>query len=66
MAERSLEISEFCELENFSRSMFYKLESQGKAPRTYNVGRKRLISPEARAAWRRDREAESAGEPVAA
>jgi hypothetical protein len=40
--------------------MFYKLEAQGLAPLTHNVGVKRLISPSADADWLRAREAASA------
>jgi len=40
--------------------MFYKLRSQGKAPRTHNAGTKQLISPAADARWIRAREAEAA------
>ena len=39
---------------------FYKLDEQGLAPKTHNVGVKRLISPEADAEWLRAREAEAA------
>jgi hypothetical protein len=39
--------------------MFYKLDEQGKAPKTYHVGVRRFITDEADAAWLRDREAES-------
>jgi len=54
----SFTIGEWCEHRRVSRSMFYKLEHQGQAPRTHYVGTKRLISDEADAAWLRDREAE--------
>ena len=40
--------------------MFYKLDGQGLAPKTYNVGRKRMVSPEADDTWLRAREAELA------
>jgi hypothetical protein len=40
--------------------MFYKLDAQGKAPRTYNVGSHQRISPEADEEWVRAREAERA------
>jgi hypothetical protein len=58
MSAKSISIAEWCAEENLSRSMFYKLDSLGKAPATYFVGRIRRISPEARAAWRADRIAE--------
>lgn len=58
-------INEWCKLRKVSRSMYYKLAAQGKAPRTHNVGTKRLISPEADAAWLREREAERNGAEAA-
>ena len=60
----SLTIDEWCELRKVSRSMFYKLGE--RAPRTHNVGVKRLISPDADAAWLRQREAEAMTAPQAA
>ena len=55
----SFTIPEWCAHRKVSRSMFYKLESQGLAPTTYNVGTSRRISPDADAAWLRQREKES-------
>jgi hypothetical protein len=62
----SLTIVEWCLLRKVSRSMFYKLEAKGLTPKTHNVGVKRLISPEADAAWLRQREEASARKTVAA
>jgi predicted DNA-binding transcriptional regulator AlpA len=62
--DESFTINEFCAVEKISRSFFYKLATQGKAPRTYSLGSTRRISGEARKEWRAAREAESA--PVAA
>jgi predicted DNA-binding transcriptional regulator AlpA len=50
-------IDEFCTAHGLSRSMFYKLEGQGLAPRTMSIGTRRLISAESAAEWRRAREA---------
>jgi predicted DNA-binding transcriptional regulator AlpA len=50
-------IDEFCAAHGFSRSMFYLLQGQGLAPKTMNVGTRRLITAEAAAEWRRAREA---------
>jgi hypothetical protein len=61
----SYSIAEWCELRRVSRSMFYKLASVGKAPRTHNVGTKRLISPDADSAWVQAREAECDGAEAA-
>lgn len=55
----SFTIPEWCAHRKVSRSMFYKLKSQGKAPKTHGVGVKQLISPHADAEWLRQREAEA-------
>ena len=60
MTDESLTLAEFCAAEKISRSMLYKLCEQGKGPRMFAVGTKRLISHEARQEWRRAREAETA------
>jgi predicted DNA-binding transcriptional regulator AlpA len=60
-AGRSHTIDQFCALEGISRSFFYKLKAQGKAPRIFNVGNCPRISEEARTAWRRQLEAEAGG-----
>jgi len=60
MAESSLTIRDFCEIEKLSRGSFYKLDRTGKAPLTYRVGVTRRITPEAHQAWRRAQEAEAA------
>lgn len=53
-------IDEFCAEHGISRAMFYKLRAQGKAPRLMEVGARKLVSVEAAAAWRREREAAGA------
>jgi hypothetical protein len=58
-SRRSYTIDEWCECRRISRGMFYKLDAQGKAPASYYVGAKRLISDEADADWLREREAEA-------
>jgi hypothetical protein len=52
-------VNEFCRRERICRSTFYNLKKAGKGPRVMLVGDKLRISPEARADWRRDREAEA-------
>jgi hypothetical protein len=47
-------VSEFCARHRISVQLFYKNRKQ--MPRTFNVGTRVLISKEAAAAWRRDRE----------
>ncbi|MGE4238690.1 hypothetical protein [Hydrogenophaga sp.] len=58
-------VPQFCDGHNISRTHFYELIKQGRAPRLMKVGRRTLISSEAAADWRRRMEAETAGEPVA-
>jgi hypothetical protein len=48
-------ISEFCKRHRISVQAFYKYRDL--MPATFNVGTRVLISREAAAAWRRDREA---------
>jgi hypothetical protein len=62
--DRSFTITEFCEAERLSRSKLYLLWGEGKGPRTFTIGTKRLISAEARLEWRRAREAETAAKVV--
>ena len=53
----ALSIPEFCEAFGISEDFFYTLKRQGKAPRLMKVGARTLISLEAAADWRREREA---------
>lgn len=53
-------IEAFCKTHHIARATYYLLVKQGKAPRTFRVGKKPLISVEAAAEWRRQMEAESA------
>jgi predicted DNA-binding transcriptional regulator AlpA len=59
-------IPEWCEANRVSRGSFYNLKKAGQAPRTYNVGTRVLISAEADAEWRKDREAAANRDEVAA
>ena len=59
--ERSKTISEFCEAEQISRTEFYELKKQNRAPRLMEIGPQLpRITPEAHRDWRREREAEAA------
>ena len=49
-------INAFCEVHHVSRSEYYVLRNRGLAPREMRLGRKVLISAEAAARWRRERE----------
>jgi predicted DNA-binding transcriptional regulator AlpA len=62
MSRPSFTINEWCALRKMCRSTFYSLEKQNRAPKTYNVGAVRRISPEADDAWLREREAEAVTE----
>jgi hypothetical protein len=53
-------VAEFCRRHSISIPLFYKLKAQGKAPVTFYAGVRQLISREAAAAWRREREAAAA------
>jgi hypothetical protein len=55
----SFSVEAWCKHRGLSRSMFYLLDKQGKAPRTYSVGKLRFITAESDLAWLRDREAEA-------
>jgi len=50
-------ITDFCRAHSISRSFFFKLQSNGEAPRVMRAGRRIMISREAAAEWRREREA---------
>ena len=50
-------IEEFCHAHRVSPSMYWKMKAEGLGPREMHVGRRRLISAEAAAEWRREREA---------
>ena len=46
-------IEDFCKSNGISRSLFYKLLRQGRAPRIMKIGRRTLISSEAASEWRK-------------
>jgi len=52
-------ISEFCSHFRLSPEMYFKLKRDGRGPREMQVGRRRMISAEAAARWRRQREREA-------
>jgi hypothetical protein len=59
-------IDEFCARHRISPQLFYKLKPKGLMPATFNIGARVLISKEAAAAWRREREtAAQAAQPLA-
>ena len=69
MSIGAVSIPDFCRTHGISRAHFYNLRKRGLAPRTLVAGRRRLVSDESAAAWRRsmetltDTEATEGGEP---
>ncbi len=49
-------IPAFCQRNNISQSFYHKLQVDGLGPRVMKVGGRTLISVEAAAYWRRERE----------
>jgi hypothetical protein len=58
-------VDEFCARHRISPQLFYKLKPQGLMPMTFHVGTRVLISREAAAAWRREREDAAQAKSVA-
>lgn len=56
----SLTISEFCAAQKISRAYFYILARDGKAPRSFKLGKTTRISEDAVREWIATREAETA------
>jgi hypothetical protein len=50
-------IREFCEAHRISEAFYYDLRNTGRGPREMVLGTRRIISAEAAADWRREREA---------
>jgi hypothetical protein len=59
----ALSIHAFCVLHDISEDQFYKMQREGWGPTTMKVGSRTLISAEAAAEWRREREADRRDEP---
>ncbi len=59
-------LQEWCALYGFSRGHYYDLKKRGKAPRAFKSGARDIITAEADAEWRREREAESQARETAA
>jgi predicted DNA-binding transcriptional regulator AlpA len=55
----ALSIDEFCARHGISRGSFYNLRKAGLGPREMKLGARVLISVEAAADWRRQREAKT-------
>ena len=51
--QQAFSVGEFCTAHRISRAFFYLMLKDGRAPRTFKLGRRTLISSEAAAAWLR-------------
>ena len=60
MPKAAYSIDEFCEDHGICRATLYNLWSRGEGPRFFHIGRRRLITAEAAADYRRDLEARAA------
>lgn len=49
-------INEFCAAHRISKAHFYNLCARGQGPAVMSAGKRRLVSAEAAAAWRRQAE----------
>jgi hypothetical protein len=54
---QAFSIDHFCAIHDISRASLYSLWAAGNGPAFFRVGAKRLISKEAAARWRQEREA---------
>jgi hypothetical protein len=55
----AMSIRVFCKRHGISPSFFHYLQKHGKGPRTMKLGQRTLVTTEAAADWRREREAET-------
>ena len=56
---KAFTINDFCKAYSISRSLFYKLKEQNKAPKTLTVGKRVLVSNESAQEWQESMEANS-------
>ena len=59
----AMSIKEFCRLHGISEDQFFKMQREKWGPVTMKVGSRTLISAEAAAEWRREREADRRDKP---
>lgn len=52
-------IPSFCDSNKISESKYFELKRQGRGPREIELDNRIIITPEAEADWRREREAET-------
>ena len=58
-SDPSYTVDEFCDAERLSRGSLYQLWRNGKGPRYYRNGTRRIITHRARLDFQREREAEA-------
>jgi len=58
-AAAAFTIDEFCAAHRLSPELYFKLKRSGRGPREMQVGRRRMISAESAARWRRRQERET-------
>lgn len=46
-----LSVNEFCDFTRIKRSRFFRMQQEGTGPRTFKVGRQRLISRASAEEW---------------
>jgi predicted DNA-binding transcriptional regulator AlpA len=66
MSMKASSVPDFCKAHGISRAHFYNLMKRGLAPRTLLVGRRRLVSEDSAATWRRSMEALTGSETTRA
>ena len=54
--DQSETIKEFCASEKISRSQYFTMKREGWGPDEAAIGRRVIITPEAKQRWRRERE----------
>ena len=59
-------IPSFCDSNNISESLYFAIKRQGRGPREIELNKQIIITPEAEADWRREREAETMAKRQAA
>jgi predicted DNA-binding transcriptional regulator AlpA len=59
----AMSVTTFCKRHGISRAFFYYLQHKKRAPRTIEIGSRRLITREAAADWRKAREAATKRHP---
>jgi hypothetical protein len=65
MSIGAVSIPAFCKAHGISCAHFYNLRKRGLAPRTLVAGRRRLVSDESAAAWRKSMEQLTDAQPNA-